>query len=81
MNGDSKTQGDKRMKILATYEFDDARANIHECDDIEIPVDTRIILNEDTLFSIKRFIMSVIGLRYGRFVVGNPTIKNITIIK
>ncbi len=67
------------MNLIVTYEFNEPKHNIHEFDDAVIPISKRIIFNEETLPSINRFILGLIGLKYGCFVVGTPSIKNIKI--
>lgn len=68
------------MKLLVDYEFDDVKANIHEFNTIVIPIQTRVIINDETYFSIQRYILGLLGLRYGYFVTGDPKIKNIKIV-
>ena len=68
------------MKLVVDYEFNDVKANIHEFNTIVIPIQTRVIINEETYFSIQRYILGYQGLRYGFFVIGDPKIKNIKIV-
>ena len=68
------------MKLVVDYEFNDVKANIHEFNTIVIPIQTCVIINEETYFSIQRYILGYEGLRYGFFVIGDPKIKNIKIV-
>lgn len=68
------------MKLVVDYEFDDLKANIHEFNVIVIPIETHITINDETYFSIKRYILGYEGLRHGFFVIGDPKIKNIKIM-
>lgn len=68
------------MKIVVDYEFNDVKAKIHEFNTLVIPIKSHIIINEETLFSIKRYILGYEGLHYGFFVIGDPKIINIKIV-
>ena len=68
------------MKLIVDYEFDDVKANIHEFNTLVIPIKSRIRINEETIFSIKRYILGYEGLHYGFFFFGDPKIKNIKIL-
>ena len=69
------------MKIIVDYEFDDVKANIHEFNTIVIPIKSYIVINDEAYASIQRYILGYEGLHHGFFVVGDPKIKNIKIMK
>ena len=69
------------MKIFVAYEIEDAKKGIHEHGEVEIPVKNCVEINDDTVSSIKRFILGAVGVRNSLYIIGDPTIKELKIIK
>ena len=69
------------MKIFIAYEIKDTKKEIHEYGEIEIPVNNCVEINDDTVSSIKRFILGAVGVRNSSYIIGDPTIKELKIIK